>query len=62
MFYKKKEYIRKATTPGFIRKPVAFLLSPPYFTRRFNWLFAFSGRDFPARFPLVFFFPACFAL
>jgi hypothetical protein len=25
-----------------------------YFTRRFNWLFAFSGRDLPTRLPLPF--------
>ena len=33
-----------------------------YFTLRFNWLFAFSGRDFPTRFPLAFFLLLCFAL
>ena len=33
-----------------------------YFTRRFNWLFAFSGLDLPTRLPVGFFLPCCFAL
>ena len=33
-----------------------------YFTLRFNWLFAFSGFDFPTRFPEDFFLFCCLAL
>jgi hypothetical protein len=29
-------------------------MSSTYFTRRFNWLLAFSGRDLPTRLPLPF--------
>ena len=33
-----------------------------YFTRLFSWLFAFSGFDFPTRFPEDFFLFCCLAL